>query len=93
MFRVRFLSAERLNHELQRFLLEMDYDPLDVEFIAGHRHVLPVGGAEIQFADRATSHDWPSFYTDDLRAAVRKNDALIFTLFPEFDHPPGHAPP
>jgi hypothetical protein len=87
MFRVHFLPTSRLNQELQRFLLEMDYDPADVEFVKNLEHVLPVGGSRIGFAGRATSHDWRSFYTKDLKEIVRKRDQLIFALFPEFDVP------
>ena len=84
---VRFLQTERLNEELRRFLLETGYDSADVEFVAALKHVVPVGGAEIGFAERATSHDWASFYTPELRAIVREKDDLLFSLFPEFDVP------
>jgi hypothetical protein len=87
MFDVHFLPTERLNHELHRFLLEMGYQPAEVEFVRSLDHVLPVGGAEIGFADRATSHDWRSFYTRELREIIRKKDQLMFALFPEFDLP------
>jgi hypothetical protein len=49
--------------------------------------VVPVGGADVGFADRATSHDWASFYTPALRDVVRRKDDLLFALFPEFDVP------
>jgi hypothetical protein len=87
MFDVRFLRTERLNEELCEFLLETGYDASDVEFVAALEHVVPVGGAEIGFTERATSHDWASFYTPDLRAIVRQKDDLLFSLFPEFDVP------
>ena len=87
MFPVRFLSTTRLNEELQKFLLEMAYDPAEVEFVRSLEHVLPAGGAEIRFAERAASHDWPSLYTPELREIIRRKDELIFALFTEFDVP------
>jgi hypothetical protein len=91
MFDVRFLRTERLNEELVEFLLEAGYDEADVEFLVTLKHVVPVGGAEIGFSDRATSDDWASFYTPDLREIVRKKDDLLFSLFPDFDARPGAA--
>jgi hypothetical protein len=85
MFDVRFLRTDRLNEELHGFLLEMGYNSVDVAFIGTLKHVVPVGGAEIGFTERATSHDWVSFYTPDLREIVRAKDRLLFSLFPEFD--------
>jgi hypothetical protein len=87
MYPVRFLRTARLNEDLQCFLLSTDYKPEDVEFVKSLDYVLPVGGAEIGFADRAASHDWASRYTSELREIVRKKDELIFDLFPEFDVP------
>jgi hypothetical protein len=88
MFPVRFIPTARLNDELQRFLLEMGYQSEDVEFVKSLEHVLPVGGSKVGFAGHATSHEWPSFYTNELREIIRKKDDLIFALFPEFDAPP-----
>jgi hypothetical protein len=85
MFSVRFLKTESLNEELCDFLLETGYDQADVEFVQTLRHVVPVGGADVELVDRATSHDWASFYTAELVEIVRSKDNLLFTLFPEFD--------
>jgi hypothetical protein len=87
MYPVRFLRTARLNEDLHHFLLETGYDPEAVEFVRSLDHVLPVGGAEVGFADRAASHDWASRYTPELREIVRTKDRLIFDLFPEFDVP------
>ncbi len=87
MFDVRFLRTDQLNEELHRFLLEMGYDRADVEFVGSLTHVVPVGGAEIGFTDRAISDDWASFYSPDLREIIRRKDDLLFSLFPEFDVP------
>jgi hypothetical protein len=87
MYPVRFLRTARLNTDLVRVLLEMDYKPADVEFVESLDHVLPVGGAEVGFADRAASHDWASLYTPELRDIIRTKDELIFDLFPEFNEP------
>jgi hypothetical protein len=87
MFDVRFLRTERLNEELRGFLLASGYEQSDVDFVGTLKHVVPVGGAEIGFTERATSHDWASYYTRDLREIVRKKDDLLFSLFPEFDLP------
>ena len=51
-----------------------------VEFVESLKHVVPVGGAEIGFTEQATSHDWASFYTPDLREIVRQKDRLLFGL-------------
>jgi hypothetical protein len=85
MYDVRFLRTERLNEELRGCLVDMGYDAADVEFLSTLRHVVPVGGAEIGFTERATSHDWAAFYTPDLQEIVREKDDLLFSLFPEFD--------
>jgi len=85
MFNVRFLRTERLNEELHRLLLEIGYAPADVEFVGSLKHVVPVGGVEVGFADGATSQDWASFYSPDLREIIRTKDDLLFSLFPEFD--------
>jgi len=85
MYDVRFLRTERLNEELRGLLLDAGYDAADVEFVLTLKHVVPVGGAEIDFTERATSHDWAAFYTPELREIVRKKDDLLFSLFPEFD--------
>jgi hypothetical protein len=85
MYDVRFLRTERLNEELREVLLAMGYEAADVEFVETLKHVVPAGGAEIGFTERATSHDWAAFYTPDLREIVRKKDDLLFSLFPEFD--------
>jgi len=87
MYPVRFLRTAQLNEDLVRFLLETDYGPADVDFVRSLDHVLPVGGAEIGFADRAASHDWASLYTPEVWEIVRAKDKLIFDLFPEFDVP------
>jgi hypothetical protein len=92
MFDVRFLRTERLNEELRGFLLDTGYGAADVEFVLTLKHVVPVGGAEIGFTERATSHDWAAFYTPELREIVRKKDDLLFALFPEFDVPVEVAP-
>ena len=85
LFDIRFLRTQRLNQELSGSLLELGYEPADVEFVESLKHVVPVGGAEIGFTERATSHDWASFYTPDLREVVRQKDRLLFSLFPDFD--------
>jgi hypothetical protein len=93
LFDIRFLRTERLNQELSRTLLELGYEPADVEFVESLKHIVPVGGTEIGFTERATSHDWASFYTHDLTEVVRQKDRLLFLLFPDFDVPaePGAA--
>jgi hypothetical protein len=70
---------------LRDFLLGVGYDSEDLEFLRTLKHVLPVGGARIGFAQRSNSEDWPSYYTPELADTVRRRDRLIFTLFPEFD--------
>ena len=87
MYDVRFIHTSRLNEELRRLLLEHGYDEADVDFVARHEHVIPVGGTRVAHAERSTSHDWRRYYTPELLAIVRSKDRLIFTLFPEFKLP------
>ena len=84
MFPVRFMHTARLNDELREFLVGAGYDPEDLEFLQTLKHVLPVGGARLGFAERSQSQDWPRYYTPELADTVGRRDRLIFALFPEF---------
>jgi hypothetical protein len=85
MFRVRFLRTSRLNRELMELLVDVGYDPADLEFVASHEHVVPTGGAKTRLAERATSHDWRRYYSADLEELVRRRERLIFSLFPDLE--------
>jgi hypothetical protein len=85
------LGTSQLNQDLLGFLLGFGYDPDHLGFVESLDHVVPPGGAGVEVADRATSHDWSRYYTAELEEFVRKRDRLIFSLFPEFDATPEHA--
>ena len=91
MYDVRFLRTASLNEELREFLLETGYEEGDLEFVAGLRPVVPVGGTKVGFVERARSLDWHRYVTPELEAVVRRRDRLFFTLFPELDPAPAEA--
>ena len=82
LFPVRFLQTERLNDDLHRALLDAGLDAGRVAFVREHDRVLPEHAAA-----RDRRRDWRTYYTPELRAHVRRNDALLFRLFPEYDVP------
>jgi hypothetical protein len=79
MFNVLFLNTECLKDELQRALVGFGYKEKDLEFIAGMGKILPMG------IGRRDDQAWQTYYTDPLRAEVRRRDALLFQMFPAFD--------
>ena len=51
-----------------------------VAFVPGHGRVLPENAAAVE-----RPRDWRTYYTPELAAHVRRNDALLFRLFPDYD--------
>ena len=80
LFDVRFLRMERLNDELHRALLDVGVPEERVAFVLTWGRVLPENAAA-----RDRRRDWRSYYTPELKAHVRRNDALLFRLFPDYD--------
>ena len=90
-----WLPALRDLFERYTLVRELDADRLaqartSPRALAGALHAVAAGprfAGSVGFADRATSHDWASFYSPELREAVRTKDDLLFALFPESDVP------
>lgn len=78
MYPVKFIFTHKLNQQLYEFLCKMDYPQDKIEFILKKEKVLPQGKG------RNAKQDWRQYYTDDLIDLVRKKDAFLFSIFPEF---------
>lgn len=74
-----FLDTDNLNAELHAFLLKMEYDPKEIEFIKTQGKILPKRGG------RTEDQAWEKYYTPDLKRYVRERESMIFELFPQFD--------
>ena len=80
LFDVRYLRTGRLNADLHRALLDAGLDAERVAFVPGHERVLPTNAAA-----KERPRDWRAYYTPGLAAHVRRNDAILFRLFPGYD--------
>jgi hypothetical protein len=78
MHPVHFIFTHKLNQQLHEFLIEMHYPPDKISFILKKEKMLPQGKG------RTEKQPWQNYYTDDLIDLVRKKDAFLFSLFPEF---------
>lgn len=76
---VHFIKTSNLNHDLVDFLLEVGYEPKQLEFILHMDKVRPPQ------SPREDSQHWSDYYTPTTLAQVRYLDRAIFTMFPEFD--------
>ena len=85
LFDVRYLRTERLNDDLHGALLDAGLDAERVAFVPGHGRVLPENAAAVE-----RPRDWRTYYTPALAAHVRRNDALLFRLFPDYDLSPDY---
>jgi hypothetical protein len=74
-YEVHFLRQESLNRDLYSFLLSVGYPQFDIEFIL-EKEAVNVSRA---------SRDFWGFYDHSLKEKVRKADALLFELFPNYD--------
>lgn len=79
MFDVHFVRTDRLNHELQDFLVGEGYQAEDVSFISDLERIHPHG------VGRASHETWETYYTPELKQFVRRQERHLFLLFPEFD--------
>ena len=80
LFDVRFLRMEHLNDEVHGALVDAGLPRERVAFVRDHGRVLPVNAAA-----QERPRDWRTYYTPELAAQVRRNDALLFRLFPDYD--------
>lgn len=72
---VYFLRQERLNHDLHAFLTAVGYQQSDIGYIIEKKAVNV----------SRKSRDFWEFYDESLKKKVRKADALLFELFPDYD--------
>ena len=72
---VHFLRQERLNQDLHAFLMSVGYHLRNIAFILERKKVNV----------SRNSKDFWDFYDESLKKKVRKADALLFELFPEYD--------
>jgi len=75
LYDVHFLRQENLNQGLHEFLQTMGYSREHLEFMLQKE--------KINVSRKDTSFN--KFYSDGLKQEVRKKDAIIFELFPEYD--------
>ena len=80
LFDVHFLRMEDLNDALHGALIAAGVPEEQVAFVPDHARILPQNAGAW---DR--TRDWRSYYTPELKAHVRRNDALLFQLFPAYD--------
>ncbi len=79
MFDATYLRTEYLNQDLHAFLSGQGFNEQDMEgLLAAERIQPPEGG-------RTKGERWEDAYTPQLRAEVRRREALVFALFPEYD--------
>jgi hypothetical protein len=78
-FDITFLNCERLNVDLQRALVNLDYRSEDIAFVSDLGKILPMG------IGRREDQVWEHYYDDALKASVRQNDRFLFKLFPDYD--------
>ena len=76
MPQITFLHQERLRKEMRDFLLECGYSESEVGLI----DKLPVMNVGTKDEDR----DYMRFYTRELKEKVLRQDALLFSVFPEY---------
>ena len=74
-YEVHFLRQESLNHDLHSFLSSVGYPQSDIGFILEKKAVN---------VSRKSKDFW-EFYDNSLKEKVRKVDALLFELFPDYD--------
>lgn len=79
LFATHWLHTERLNQDLHAFLLGVGCNEQDLAGLLGAERIQPPSGG------RAKGERWQEAYTPELLAEVRRREALIFALFPEYD--------
>jgi len=77
---VHFLRQDRLNRDLHDFLLGMGHSRASLDFILEMPRIYPDTKAP-----RRASRDWATYYTAALLALVRRREAWLFTLLPQYD--------
>ena len=82
LFDIRFLRTQRLNQELSGSLLELGYEPADVEFVESLKHVVPVAAPKSGSpSGQPATTGLPSTRPICGRSCGRRA-RLLFSLFP-----------
>lgn len=76
---IKFITTDRLNVDLQAFLLEMGYRETDVRFIRELGKIRPDN------SQRRDDQRWEDYFTPELKQLVRERERMLFSLFPQFD--------
>ena len=79
MHDLHFIRTDDLNRGLHDFLTRHGYAPDDISFILREGKILPQGKG------RTAQQKWERYYTPELKDIVRRKEAFLFKLFPEFD--------
>jgi hypothetical protein len=79
MHDLHFIRTDDLNCGLFDFLARNDYARADISFILDEEKILPRGKG------RKAGQNWERYYTPELKETVRRKEAFLFKLFPEFD--------
>ena len=77
--KIHFANMHNLNEELYNFLLNLDFDPNDIEFIKRRKKILPWEGG------RSENQDWRNYYSPTSKKYVSRKEAKFFLMFPEFE--------
>ena len=80
LYDVRYLRMDDLNAEVHRALLDAGLPEARVAFVLDWGRVLPENAVA-----QSRARDWERYYTPALKAHVRRNDRLLFEMFPAFD--------
>lgn len=76
---ITFLRTEQLNADLAAFLQTLGMAPEEVEGVLRAAKIFPPEGG------RNEEQRWESYYTPELKDRVRRQDAVLFELFPSYD--------
>jgi hypothetical protein len=79
MFDICFIKTHRLNQELYDFLLSMEYQASDLNFLPELGKIFPMGRG------RQDDQKWEGYYTSDLKKFIREKEWALFEMFPDFD--------
>lgn len=75
----RFLRTDRLNTDLHSWLIDMGYPEDNIASVLTSGRIYPKEGGRVE------RQGWERYYTPELKAFVRRQEWLLFTMFPEFD--------
>jgi hypothetical protein len=86
MFPVHFIRTDRLKQELYDFLVGVGHAPETVQFMLSAPKILPPPPKTLPRENRRSEdRPWQSYYTPELKRRVRRQERLLFAIFPEFD--------